>query len=272
MNPNYPDVAIGVAARNGELDEVKRLVASGVDINTPGRGAWTPLHEAASQGYSAVVQWLLENGADVNCKTVVVRGEDAGKSPLHVAVEGGHSDVVKLLVKRGAKIDAKKSNGYTALMTAVSKGRIDIVTMLIEAGAKVRVLGQIGTTALSEAVATNRVAISKLLVEKGADVNQVLPAFKSTLLMEAAQESFPEILALLTSAGGDIHAKDKDGMTALHYAAMKEAVDATKLLLAHGADPSAVDAEGRTPAMIARQYRSREVLQLLEKATRSRGK
>ena len=77
----------------------------GSDVNKADNVGDTPLHNAAANGHSKVVEMLIQGKADVN-----VVGGWAGGTPLHWAVEGGHGDVVKILLGNGA--DRKKADEY----------------------------------------------------------------------------------------------------------------------------------------------------------------
>jgi len=70
------------------------LLAHGADINA-GEGKETALHGAAGFGQTAMVEWLLEHGAQVNPK------DFNGKTPLRVAMDNGHKDIGYLLWQHG---------------------------------------------------------------------------------------------------------------------------------------------------------------------------
>ena len=88
------------AAKAGDLDNVRRilsLVGGGSSGNTPSPAALqlvncrdldgrhsTPLHFAAGYNRLAVVEYLLQNGADVQAK------DKGGLVPLHNACSYGH--------------------------------------------------------------------------------------------------------------------------------------------------------------------------------------
>ncbi len=70
------------------------LLAHGADINA-GEGKETALHGAAGFGQTAMAEWLLEHGAQVNPK------DFNGKTPLRVAMDNGHKDIGYLLWQHG---------------------------------------------------------------------------------------------------------------------------------------------------------------------------
>jgi RNA polymerase sigma factor (sigma-70 family) len=60
------------------------------------RAGWTPLHYAAGMGFGALVQPLLDRGADPSHR------DEEGKTPLDVAIDANHSDIATMLRSRGA--------------------------------------------------------------------------------------------------------------------------------------------------------------------------
>lgn len=84
------------AARNGHTDIVESLLAKGANVNdVGGSDGWTPLHYAAWHGHKNMTELLLDKGADVNAK------DSHGKEPLDYARQGGRMDVVEMLIDRG---------------------------------------------------------------------------------------------------------------------------------------------------------------------------
>ena len=69
----------------------------------------TPLHIAAWQGHTAMVELLLRHGADVNAT------DREQRTPLQSAAWQGHENVVWLLLKAGARSDQPCSQGATPL-------------------------------------------------------------------------------------------------------------------------------------------------------------
>jgi ankyrin repeat protein len=109
-----------------------------------------------------------------------------------------------------------------------------------------------------------RRAAAELLLARGGELNT--PArhqFHVTALHAALAGPDPGVAALLIAAGADVNARQQGNTSPLHETAHAGLVDLTRLLLDLGADPTATDDQGRTPADIARQRGHTEVLELL---------
>lgn len=84
-------------ANEGDLEGIKEVLDSGIDVNFKDIDSRTPLHIASCQGRSDVVELLLQQGAEVDPK------DRWGSTPLADAIYYKNQDVIKLLKKRGAK-------------------------------------------------------------------------------------------------------------------------------------------------------------------------
>ncbi|GLU13870.1 hypothetical protein SLE2022_304800 [Rubroshorea leprosula] len=84
-------------ANEGDLDGIRELLDSGIDVNFRDIDDRTALHIAACQGLTDVVSLLLQRGALVDSK------DRWGSTPLADAICYKHQDVIKLLEKHGAK-------------------------------------------------------------------------------------------------------------------------------------------------------------------------
>ena len=91
-------VALTWAASQGDLDEVRALIASGVEPGTPDYDGRTPLHLAAAEGQLEVVRYLLAAGADP-------RPVDRwGGTPLSDAEGNGHTEIAALLPRHAGQV------------------------------------------------------------------------------------------------------------------------------------------------------------------------
>lgn len=188
-------MSIHTAAREGNLKEVRRQLAWGVNVN--GSHFFTretPLIEAASNGHADVVKLLIENGADVNLK-----GE-AWYGPLHAAAAKGHIEVVKILLENGADVNIFHHN--KPLHNAAMNGHIEVAEILLAYGADINAKGTDEASPLHTAVSNNQLAMVKWLLSKGANVNPIA-AYGCTPLQAAARRNNVEIGRILLEDGAD---------------------------------------------------------------------
>ena len=91
----HEDAVVGMlwAASRGDLDEVHRLLSSGVEVNAADYDGRTPLLLAAAEGWPMLVRYLLAHGAKADA---VDRWDH---TPLEEARRGGHAVVEKLLAE-----------------------------------------------------------------------------------------------------------------------------------------------------------------------------
>src|SRR5262245_25867536 len=106
------------AVRQGSVEELRRLLTDGADIDARDDHGQTALMLAAADGDAPVVEWLVGLGADLN------RTAKYGLSALMLAVVNGHVDVVRLLVRAGANHELRGTGapgfaGKTALDLAM---------------------------------------------------------------------------------------------------------------------------------------------------------
>jgi ankyrin repeat protein len=156
----YEDLIVAVA--NDRADEVKRLVARGMDPNSVDPNGDPLLFTAARNGYRATVDVLLAAKAKVGAKNRV------GDTPLMGAALNGHLEIVRKLRTQGADLDP---HGWTPLIYAATGGHDDVVTYLLDQGANINAQSPNGTTALMMAVHEARASTFDLLLRRGADVN-----------------------------------------------------------------------------------------------------
>lgn len=102
---------------------VKNIIKS-EGINSLTENDRTFIFHAASSKNHEIVEYLINNGADINIS------DDANITPLQEAVKRNSLDIVKLLVENGAKIHAKDNFSRSALSIAKYSEKYEILTYL----------------------------------------------------------------------------------------------------------------------------------------------
>lgn len=125
------DEELGHASFFGHWKVVDFLISQGADVNhaKPDTGE-TPLHSALCKAgrpyFLYVIKLLVENGADVNAKTIpgVESGafmrdvRTKGETPLHRAAAYGDEKMISYLLENGADKTARDTNGDSPLSWA----------------------------------------------------------------------------------------------------------------------------------------------------------
>lgn len=193
---------LDVAVAEGHLDVVRILLRAGADPNATGDGWGSPLQVASFRGLEAIVQVLLESGADATAHT----GTNGTGFALHAAAEKGHPRIVKLLLDHGADPNQTGSDSGNALNAAALCGNKESVRELLKAGADPHVQTDEGN-ALQYAAEGGNVKVVQLLLDEGVDVNQVTEnvAEHATALQAAAHEGHEGVVRLLLQHGADVN-------------------------------------------------------------------
>jgi uncharacterized protein len=270
------------AARGGCLDCVKRLIAGGADIDLPDPEAVTPLILAITTFHTAVADYLVDAGADLN------RWDLFGRTALYAAVDMNtiaspdrpgmpsysNRALITKLLDRGANpntqlklrrpefrnaigergADNSLATGATPLLRAAHAADVDTIAQLLAHGALVDL--------------PNATGLTPLMAAAGLGVSP-----RSNKARYATAENRLEAVKLLYAAGADIHATiadnrrlekepprdlggpvryhsvhiPTDGQTAIFGAARHGHNEIIKFLVENGARIDVVDAKGATP-------------------------
>ena len=261
--PEPPQLSLWEAAVAGDIGALEGHRAAGANLNAlqPDTGI-TALVGATVGGQATALEWLLDNGADVNGRS----GD--GNTAMHAAAFMGATSIALRLLEAGIDVGASNDNGQTVWQTlatdwqtteavadlfqltldrqSVEAGRAEIGALLKP------YLDSLGAQNIWIAALTGSVDAIKGHIDGGADINQRNADGGATLLSMAALFGHADVAALLIEAGAEIDARNYgDGSTALHAAAFVGRAEVVKLLLDHGADASAMSDNGGTPLATA---------------------
>jgi len=216
--------------------------------------------------YSALVQVLLEKGADPNAEDAAGRSvwsfarigartfksdgilELLRKSNVRVpppsiltALELGDPEELGAALARGESPNVKNADGTPALMLTIGMTNGDrFLKMLLERGADPNQKNEEGVHPLAEALINDAPECFKLLLQKGVDVKKAA-IDEEPLLCVAVRTSRPDAVKALLEHGVSANEPGPQGLTPAMLAGSLELFE---LLLDKGASPTAKDAEG----------------------------
>ena len=230
-------VSMHINAGSGNVAVLELLRRFGANVNgIPGGVPPLPYiltWAANTPERSAGARWLVQHGANVN----LAWGE-ANEAALHVAARRWDVPMVELLVGHGADIHQRRADGRTAHALAVLHGNEPVAAWLLAHGAK------------DECSTFDRfvAACARGDGNRAREMLSVEPSLRNDLRVEhhllmhgPAEVGNAAIIETMLTCGFDPNAKDKDGVTALHRAAMAGRVEAVRVLLAHGASVHNLD-------------------------------
>jgi ankyrin repeat protein len=202
------------AVYRSDLPMTRALIAAGANFMSPNHYGVTPLLQASRTGDTPMIAELLKAGADVRRSV-----HSEGETPLMAASRTGKLDAVELLLKAGSDPnDVESYQNETALMWAAEEGHIEVVQALLAAGANPNV----------------KAHVSPLTDRKHADH----PTGGFTALMFAVRNGHENVVRALVKGGADLQAANGDGLTATSIAITNDRFDLARTLLDLGADPN----------------------------------
>ncbi len=294
ISPQKDNSSLYAAARDGEAEQVRRLLAAGTDVNMADENGRTPLHFAANLGHVECLKLLLA-APRIN----VNMADNASNTPLIYAAEKNHTECVRLLLAApGIDVNRECQLGATPLIWAAVEGHTECVRPLLNApGIDVNKEDDYVFTPLSEAARLGHTeCVRLLLAAPGIDVNKeeyhgVTPldvaaenghtecvrlllaapgidVNKETPLLSAAYKNHTECMRfLLATPGIDVNKADHNGWTPLHWTAYKGQKECVRLLLASPKiDVNKENLLGRTPLFWALENDHTECAELIRAA------
>ena len=250
-----PPANIWEAAAKGDVEAIKGFLAKDNKIGDQNKNGYSILHIAARTGQTAVAEFALANGANINLPS------NSKKMPLHYTAQLNQLAMAKLLVEAKADLAAKDKKGRTALDLATGEAKRELANYLRGVGVTSKSDEEAAKSIFVAAKIGSIDAIKKHL-EAGVDVNS-LNKSKQTALHFAASAGRLDASAVLLEAKADVTVADKYQKTALHYSARNGHKATTALLLEKGALINAKDDKNKTPLDYAVTKKRTEVIELL---------
>ncbi|XP_042235516.1 ankyrin repeat domain-containing protein 29-like isoform X2 [Homarus americanus] len=244
------------AAREGSLQQVKRGLDAGIDVNFQVNDGWTALMWSARYGHKRVVNFLMDRGADLN-------HQNRQETALTWAAYGGHYEVCKMLLDHGALPDLHNALGSTGLSFAAREGHPEIAKLFLEYNASVNMETFSGDTPLTWATLKNHDDIIKILLEYDADVTHANLNGETALTIAASQGQLNST-RLLLEAGADTNVVDDENRTPLYLAAKNGHHQVVEQLLQHCPDLSITDYSDNSALDIANKMHQTNTASMIQ--------
>ena len=274
--------AIMFAARSGDTESARLLVANGANVNDTEADGNTALIVAAHSGHGTLAAFLLEHGADAKAAPL-------GYTALHAAVlrgtlrdrgvqnddPGAGLPLVRALLTHGADPNARVTKGTpvrrwshdfallerwigaTPLWLASRFLELDMIRVLAASGADVHQTTRDGTTPLMAAAGTgySRASGTEAFIKDRRDFSSYnSESFAvATRIPPEEERLVVETLRLLLELGADVNRPNAAGDTAVHAAAALGMDGAIAFLAERGANLGARNKAGRSPIDVARR-------------------
>lgn len=179
---------------------LNQLVKSGQAPNVIGEDGKSALLVATERNDVAMVQWLLEHGANVDFYDPAYQIID--KTAFLCAGARGLNAILEVLIPYQPNVSIRNGYGGNALIPAAEKGHVETVKLLLEkTDVDVNFVNHLGWTALLEV----------------------------TIFGEDNQ-AYQEIVRLLLHHGAEVTLPDKNGVSALEHAQTRSLTTIARLL------------------------------------------
>ncbi|KAI8904282.1 ankyrin repeat-containing domain protein [Gorgonomyces haynaldii] len=215
----------------------------------------TPLHWAAREGPAENVKWLLQNGADPRMR---------GVNNLSLLDYSTFNDDINVFHYVLEHYQATQSDLEDALTTAAGYGAHDICKKLLDLGTSVNGNPQTNYSPLYASIKPYPIPVFDLILSRNPNLYVGDPHRLCCLTRAAEYGATDMLLKLIQKDPQTVPWSCRSGQYgALHHAVDRLSAEKVRLLLKHGADPNALDEQGRTPMMIASEFHNPEICQLL---------
>ncbi|KAF3063346.1 putative ankyrin repeat protein [Trichoderma lentiforme] len=214
---------------------------------------------AVLQGYTSLVELLLENGADPD--TTI----GAGSPLITVATADGYVDVVRTLLRYGADPNkrSRSSDNWTALLEAVRNDDLTITELLLENGANYTLQSySLGTTVTDEAIRQDNKRMARLLLDKITHPMEKATQFKRMMLSSAVTRQKIEFAQMVFEKDPGLDLKGDYGTELLFRAIEDDRRNRhiIELLLEKGASPNVKGSDGTEQPLSEEEVKKRECL------------
>lgn len=241
------------AISQNNLEEVKRAFSEGIsdageDMHDFGTDYSLNVATQVFEGNRAIIDLLLENGADVNY-THSLFG-----SPLLLAILGNETELADYYLSIGADptlVCPYLSQAYPGtvgipVLDAALVGEGEMLGVMKKYGADLNYIGPEGLTTIHVAIKQGRPNVLNYLLQENPNLNAVWRKVYTPLNLAISVESDEMVLKLLEAGANPLFENENEG-TSLMFAIEKGNLDIIDILIEKGADVNKADKSGCTP-------------------------
>jgi len=152
-----------IAVEENKLEIVKYLVSQGADLKLINNKGFNALIIATKEKFGDVFEYLLSQGADIT--TTDPRN---GRQPIHIASKLGYIGILDVILNKGVDVNQASINKEMPLHLAVQSLYLPTVKYLIGKGANINAIDRSGKTPLDSSRKFGRKRMVDFLVKKGA--------------------------------------------------------------------------------------------------------
>lgn len=257
----YPDALqynLMIAASRGYAAEIERLLNKGADVDFRTTDGVTPLIFAVTSGKPEAVDAVLSHTPELEIVT------DDYETALMVAVKNNFFEIAERLIRAGADIEFRDRYGATPLHYAALYGFADMADMLLYYDADINTETTDGSSPLLASVWAGNVMIADLLLQNGALMEKKDNEGFTPFLL-AAYFGDTVIMDLLYKKGVDIFAKTNKGYNALSLSIMSQSASAVEYLLNIEKNWAGPEKSITDPYAVAAKYQRKDVIEILRK-------
>lgn len=260
--------SFNLAALIGDFEAIRYYVEEEkIDVNKKVTFiSKTALELAAESGHMNIVDYLLQNNAEMSAQVLIGATENdhfkvVSFLCVHESVKNHATDfkftafctavrmnklkMAELLITFGANVNKNEirtmlpySQTDSPLIVAAMEGHSTMVDLLLMKGAEIEYKNERGNTALIIAAEEGRLDVVCVLVKFGALVEQKNSCGCNALML-ASKNGHTNVVRFLLSKNADVNEKSNRGYTSLMFACTANSVEIVQMLIEAGVTPSA---------------------------------
>lgn len=159
-NKEQLGLQLNQAARSGNYEIVKALLAQGAPVDVKDNQGWTPLMRAAENGHQRVCELLLAHHAQIDAKN------SRGDTPFNIAVIGNYKAISELLIDAMLRPTKEQRDSVAALLASMKKiGRSKDERFVVGKNALIEIRLKNKQKVLSEVVKINSPTLRNQLTQ-----------------------------------------------------------------------------------------------------------